>query len=135
MNIEIEIKVDPEELPNGYSAERVYSDAVTYISIGSGHQRCGYVTDISGGGLPIISIDLDQFEIRIQGGKTLIDRLKPLAYVEYPNAALCYAFEWAYKNNKLFEYVQKLVTHFRKVGYKDGVEEAQAAMRKALGLR
>lgn len=137
------IKLVDENIPDCYSAIKVYEDQNCYISVGGGTLY---------GDQPkrIVNVDVKKYNIHIAGGAKFYEYLKQRTNKSFDtnrveiaaeNAdplfvvliVLEYVFDYLIRTQQtgiIFDILNKQ----REVGFREGVEDLQQNMKKVLGL-
>lgn len=122
-----DIKVDLDELPNGYSGSHQHVDENVRVSL------CGPVRLSDNGKLTVL-VDFRQLGFNVQGGVSMWNTVKDLPKEEWYHRLLAYTFTWLGKHGDLGFCLNQVLQNSRLVGYHQGQQDTQAKMREALGL-
>lgn len=126
----IEVTVNPEELPSGHSAGKVYEDEVGDIYLGGGNTIAQQHKNI-------ITANF-KFGLRVTAGQTLIDKLKAEPHAKdkskWSPVILCYTMAYLAETGELFTVLQKVMAANQQRGFRDGVAHLQAEFRKLMDL-
>ena len=116
----ITVKVDPEEIPRGYSSELYFRDELCSINMGFGD------------GLLVVNVHFVSLGLDVDGGAKMIAAIKKS---DNPSkAALEYTFDYLIKTGGVVGLLNDIKAESYKTGFVQGQEKKRNEILRALGI-
>jgi len=122
-----EIAVDKHEIPGSFSTGFAYEDQRFRLNLGGG-------SSYGEGSKLVITITFKDLGLHVTGGQSMLESVSGLDRSEWCGPLFEYTIAALIKSGQLYSVLKKLLSSEKSKGLQEGEEDAQQAMRTALGL-